>query len=418
MKKSNKIIRVGVIGIGRGMGFASAANAYIGMQLVALCDTQEKKLHSLGKRLKVSTYTDYEKFLEHDMDAVVVANYFHEHALFAIKALRAGKHVMSETSACLTLAQGVQLIREVEKSKKIYMFAENYPYMAYNQEMRRVFKAGRIGEFMYGEGEYVHPGSADFINKISCGLNHWRNWIPATYYCTHSLAPIMFITDTWPTKVNGFIVLRSKDDPVTVRTVLRHDTASMITLRMDNGAVVKLLQWGLRGESIWTRIHGSRGQMENLRHGDNRMLRIRREQYHEKRTSPAETIYLPDFPEHHEKAVEAEHGGGDFFMDYHFAQAIRRNEQPYFDVYRGVAMSSVGILAYRSALQNSNTVDVPDFRRESTLRKFTKDDWSPDPVQHKSGQPWPSILGDVKPSAKGIEYARKIWKKAGFEVNE
>ena len=49
---------------------------------------------------------------------------------------------------------------------------------------------------MYGEGEYIHPIDADNWNKMSCGMNHWRNWIPATYYCTHSLAPIMYITET------------------------------------------------------------------------------------------------------------------------------------------------------------------------------------------------------------------------------
>ena len=52
-------------------------------------------------------------------------------------ALTAGKHVMSETAACHTLGEGVALARAVEKSGKIYMFAENYPYMVYNQEMRR-----------------------------------------------------------------------------------------------------------------------------------------------------------------------------------------------------------------------------------------------------------------------------------------
>ena len=61
------------------------------------------------------------------MDAVVLANYFHQHAPFAIKALKADKHVMSETAACHTLGEGVALARAVEKSGKIYMFAENYP---------------------------------------------------------------------------------------------------------------------------------------------------------------------------------------------------------------------------------------------------------------------------------------------------
>jgi len=57
------------------------------MKLVALCDRWEEKLQEAGKRYGVATYSEYDKFLEHDMDAVVLANYFHEHATFAIKAL-------------------------------------------------------------------------------------------------------------------------------------------------------------------------------------------------------------------------------------------------------------------------------------------------------------------------------------------
>ncbi len=411
MKKS---IRVGVVGVGRGQGFARGAGPHLGMELVALCDTREERLEQLGKELKVATYTDYDKFLEHDLDAVILANYFHQHAPFAIKALQASKHVMSETSACLTLAEGVALIREVEKSGKIYMFAENCPYMRFNQEMRRVYESGRIGQFMYGEGEYVHPADADFWNRISPGVDHWRNWIPATYYCTHSLAPIMFITDTRPVKVNGFVMPYAKDDPVPERSVRRNDAASMIALRMDSGAIVKLLQVHLRGEGLWVRIHGSRGQMENLRCGDRNMVRLRREQYHEKRTEPVDQIYLPDFPEHHAEALKAGHGGGDFFMNLHFAEAIRKDEQPFLDVYRGVTMSIVGILAYRSALRDSNTLEVPDLRQESEREKYAADDWSPDPAKRHPDQPWPSILGDIKPAEKGLAYARKIWRSIGY----
>src|SRR5437763_769912 len=118
-------IRVGVIGVGRGQSFAAAATEAVGMKLVALCDTWEERLNEVGKRYGVATYTDYDKFLEHDMDAVVLANFFHQHAPFAIKALQAGKHVMSETAANATLAEGVALCRAVEKSDRIYMLAEN-----------------------------------------------------------------------------------------------------------------------------------------------------------------------------------------------------------------------------------------------------------------------------------------------------
>lgn len=408
------LIRVGVVGVGRGQGFARAAGEQVGMQLVALCDRGKGRLEPLAKQLDVAAYTDFDKFLEHEMDAVILANYFHEHAPFAIKALNAGKHVLSETTACFTLAEGVALVEAVERSGKIYMLAENYPYMLFNQEMRKIFQTGKIGQFMYGEGEYVHPGDADFYNRISPGINHWRNWIPATYYCTHSLAPLMFITDTMPVKVNGFVIPHANDDPVFVRTVRRNDAASVIIVRMDNGAVVKLLQVYLRGEGIWVRIHGSRGQMENLRHGNTSMIRIRREQYHEEKTEPVERIYLPTFPEEHAEAAKSGHGGGDYFMNYHFAEAIRRNEHPYLDVYRGVAMSAVGILAYRSALNDSITFEVPNFRDKATRAKYANDHWSPNPLTRKEGDPWPSILGDIKPTQMGLEYARKIWRSIGY----
>ena len=58
----NKIIKVGVIGVGRGMSFAKATGK-VGMKLVAICDQWVEKLNEAGKTLGVKTYTDYDKFL-------------------------------------------------------------------------------------------------------------------------------------------------------------------------------------------------------------------------------------------------------------------------------------------------------------------------------------------------------------------
>ena len=71
---AKKLIRVGVIGVGRGQSFAKGASELVGMKLVALCDTWKDKLKQAGKSFDVATYTDYDKFLEHDMDAVVLAH--------------------------------------------------------------------------------------------------------------------------------------------------------------------------------------------------------------------------------------------------------------------------------------------------------------------------------------------------------
>jgi len=75
--------------------------------------------------------------------------------------------------------------------------------------------------------------------------------------------------------------------------------------------------------------------------------------------------------------MKAGHGGGDFFTNHYFAEAIRSGRQPYLDVYRGVAMSVVGILAWKSVLDRNSSYDVPDFSHESSRRKWEHDTWCP-----------------------------------------
>lgn len=412
-KKETKNIRLGVVGIGRGKAFANGAK-FVGMELVALCDKWEEKLLVAGKQYNVATYTDYDKFLEHDIDAVALANYFHEHGAFAIKALEAGKHVISETTACRTPAEGVALARAVEKSGKVYLFAENYPYFAYNQEMRRLYKAGEIGEMQYGEGEYIHPMNSETLNRLSPGMNHWRNWLPSTYYCSHALAPVMYITDTHPVSVNALSIPRFESDSEKLH-VKRNDSASVILCRMNNESVARLAGVSLRGHGNWYRIHGTRGLMENLRTGNRGSLRVVHEPWDLKEGEERERIYTPDFPEHAEEAREAGHGGGDFFTIYHFAEAIRNNRQPYFNVYRGLEMAMVSIQSWRSALQDGAPFEIPDFRKESVRKKYENDNWSPWPEDRVPGQPPPSIKGFITPSEDAIAYARKIWEEMGYK---
>lgn len=412
---AQKPIRVGVVGVGRGQSFAEGANELVGMQLVALCDLWKERLEQVGRRYGVATYTDYDRFLEHDMEAVVLANYFHQHAPFAIKALEAGKHVMSETASNTTLAEGVALCRAVERTGRIYMLAENYPYTAFNQEMRRVYQSGEIGEVTYAEGEYNHPMSPRDRLSISPGMKHWRAWIPSTYYCTHALAPLVYITETRPVKVNALSIACRKIDEMTVRVA---DPGSVILCRMDNGAVFRIFGLLLPGHSNWYRVHGTRGAMELTRGGGyfgSGQIRIWHEPWDLRPGEEAERIYTPDWPEHGDLAAQAGHGGGDFWTNFHFANAIRSGQQPFFDVYRGVTLSSVGILAWKSALEDGRPFEVPDFSSEASRQAYENDHWSPWPEHAGPGQPPPSILGTLTPSPEAIAFARQVWKEIGYE---
>lgn len=410
----NKKIRVGIIGVGRGQSFARGATDTVGMELVAVCDVWQERLAEMGRQYGVATYTDYDKFLEHDMDAVILANYFHQHAPFAIKALRAGKHVMSETAANKTLAEGVALCRAVEETGKIYMFAENYPFTAFNQEMARLYRTGEIGRVTYAEGEYNHPMAPDAVLRISPGRNHWRNWLPSTYYCTHALAPLMCITDTMPVSINALSIAAPE---LTAKLARHNDPGSVILCRMDNGAVFRIFGLTLPGHSNWYRVHGTHGAMEITRgpgyYGPGQ-VRVWHDEWDCPADVPVERTYVPDWPEHGDLARKAGHGGGDFWTSFHFGNAIRSGEQPYLNVYRGVAMSSVGILAWKSALAEGRPFAVPDFHDEAARKIVENDHWSPWPEDAGPGQPPSSIVGEIEPAPGALEYTRKIWAEIGY----
>ena len=414
--RRRKTIRVGVVGVGRGQNFMQGAGPLVGMELVAVCDTWKTKLKEVRKRYDVATYTDYSRFLEHDMDAVILANYFHQHGPFAIQALKAGKHVMSECTCNATLAEGVALCRAVEDSGLIYMLAENYPYTAFNMEMRRLYRAGEIGEVTYAEGEYNHPMSPKDRMAISPGKNHWRSWFPSTYYCTHALAPLVYITDARPVRVNGLSIACREIDEETVRVA---DPGSVILCRMDNGSVFRIFGPMLPGHSNWYRLHGTHGAMEITRgpgYFGPGQVRVWHEHWDVKSGQPRERTYVPDWPVHADLARQAGHGGGDFWTNFEFANAIRTGRQPFLDVYRGVAMSSVGILAWKSALADGTPFEVPDFRKKSSRTPYEDDTFSPFPSHTKQGyeQAPPSILGTPKPSRKGVAAARRVWRETGY----
>ncbi|MCL1869416.1 MAG: Gfo/Idh/MocA family oxidoreductase, partial [Promicromonosporaceae bacterium] len=153
MGKGEKI-KVGVFGLGRGQAFLHPHEA-VGIEIAAVCDARRDKvdLRLQGLPKGVRGYTEFEDLIASDVDAVILCNYFDEHAPFAIRALRAGKHVMSECASNATVAEGVALCREVERAGKVYMLAENYPFTRATMELRRIYRAGELGRGLYGDGE-------------------------------------------------------------------------------------------------------------------------------------------------------------------------------------------------------------------------------------------------------------------------
>ncbi len=374
-------IKIGIFGLGRGGGFNDNIIGNNG-KIVAMCDRDKNKYNDAceGLEEKPAYYSDFDEFINHDMDAVFLANCFNEHTEFAIKALNKGLHVLSECMSNVTMAEGVALVRAAEKSKGFYMLAENYPFMIFNQEMRRVYRSGKLGKALFCEGEYNHPfnlDDKDAHKSLRPYPEHWRNYLPRSYYITHSLAPLMYITGSLPKRVTAFPVFAPFNEFETVGTCVGDRAAIITTLNNDDSVfrVTGCAAFGAHENSY--RVCGTKGQIENLRgQGENVSLRFNNWEIPEGEEEAR--VYNPEWPTDIKELIEkAGHGGGDFFVIKEFFDCIRENRRPEFDEYFATTCASVAILSHRSILENGTPYDIPDFRKEEDRVKYEKDTLSP-----------------------------------------
>ena len=310
------------------------------------------------------------------------------------------------------------LCRAVEKSGKIYMLAENYPYTAFNQEMRRLYRAGEIGEVTYAEGEYNHPMAPRRPAGASRrGMNHWRNWLPSTYYCTHALAPLMYITDTHAGE--GQRPVHRLPRGRRAAPCARSDPGSVILCRMDNGAVFRIFGLLLPGHSNWYRLHGTRGAMEITRgpgYFGPGQVRVWHEEWDRQPGEPAERTYVPDWPEHGDLARAGRPRRRRLLDQLPLRQRHphRRAALPGRLPRRGHVVASASWPG-RARWRTAGPFDVPDFRRRGQPRAPTRTTTGrPGPKDAGPGQPPPSILGTPEPTEEGIAAAREVWRERGY----
>lgn len=381
---NKKTIKIGIFGGYRGGNYYKnlmANNA----EIVAVCDKNkeytQKAKDALGA--EVAIYSDFDHFIQHEgLEAVVLSNYFHEHAPYAIRALEMGIHVLSECTANGTMAEGVALVRAAEKSNAIYMLAENYPYMLFNQEMRRLYRSGALGNLIYAEGEYNHPlapeDNLDYYISLCPSSMHWRYALPRTYYITHSLAPLMYITGAVPKRVTALSALDAvAEEPENFQRGVP-ERASIILTQNDDGSIFRVTGCSAFGhhESSY-RICGKKGQAENLRDNSGSVL-LSYNGWDTPESCPASRIYKPELTDKDKALIEkAGHGGGDFFVAREFLDCVREGRTPDFDVYFATTMASVAILAHRSTLEGGKPYDIPDLRKEEDRLLYENDTLSP-----------------------------------------
>ena len=391
---AKKEIKLGVFGLGRGGAYLESFLA-CGFKIVAVCDKNESRIEEAKRFIGdgVVGYTDFDEFLKHDIDAVFLANYFTEHADYAIRCLEKDIHVLSECTSNVTMADGVRLVRAAEASRAFYMLAENCPYMLINLEMKRVYDSGTLGRCVFAEGEYNHPEDPADLESVTYhrpSVNHWRNYLARSYYLTHSLGPLMYFTGAVPKKVNAFAAYMPEvyqNDSLT--GIFVGDAAALITTLNDDDSIFRVTgHSSFGGHEVSYRICGLNGQIENLR-GQGEQILLRYNPWNLPEGAEKSKIYTPVRNDKDEDLIiKTGHGGSDFIVARTFFESIRDNKKPDFDVYFATTMASVAILAHRSILSGGATYDVPDFHNEADRRLWENDTLTPFPGSN--GEP-PSL---------------------------
>lgn len=368
-------LRIGILGK-RGASHAAGFRAHRHAEIAALCDadpaTLEREANALGIE---GRFLDFEAMLDH-VDAVFVATPMHLHAEQTLTALAAGKHVLSEVTACVSLDECWALVNEVRSSGLTYMMAENYLFFEENLIVREMARKGLFGKPYFGEGEYVHDVKPyhHFLDGRPTWRTRWQVGERGNTYPTHSLGP----------PVSWFEAAGEDAKPVSVvcwgsgvhtDPEHPHDDTSETLVRLSGGALVRLrldMMSNRPPEEAFYGFQGTHGVFESGRGrrgggqvwvGENPPAGPVRDEHRAWRPigefaelvpAPVRTLQA--------EAKGAGHGGGDFMVAYAFVQAALGEAANPVDVVRAVEWTAVGLCSTVSMDNGGTPVAVPNFR--------------------------------------------------------
>lgn len=392
-------LRLAVVGGRRGRAFAGALDALSDqLHLTAVCDLSEQVLSAWAEaHPEVRTHQRFEDLLADDeVDAVFLATPLTLHAQQAIAALRAGKHVLSEVIANVTVDEAWQLVEAVEQSGRTYMLAENYCFMRPNLLVRNLAASGALGRLTYLEGAYLHD--CRHLMHTPDGELTWRaqlrTEVSSIYYPTHSLGPLAQWlraangADDRLATVTGFATAPAvvpeyfarefgPGHPGAAADAWRQGDSGTAVITTTSGAVLTI-----RVDAVSPRPHnmthyaaqGTKGAYQSGRYdGEDPLLWIagrspeRGERgQHPERDWDRLWDWAPEFEDqrwrdHLTTAERTGHGGSDFFVLKEFADAVHQNRPPEIDVYDAVTWSSIVALTARSIELGNRPVDIPMF---------------------------------------------------------
>jgi predicted dehydrogenase len=153
------MIKGAIIGLGKmGISHAAIVGAHPDVEMVAVCDTSSLVLDAFKKFSTVRIYNNYKELIEKEtLDFVLVATPTRFHYPIAKFALEKGLHVFCEKPFSLITAEGEELTDIAQNKFLVNQVGYHNHFIGTFREMRRLLKAGVLGELVHFVGEAYGP---------------------------------------------------------------------------------------------------------------------------------------------------------------------------------------------------------------------------------------------------------------------
>jgi UDP-N-acetylglucosamine 3-dehydrogenase len=151
--------KLGVAVIGAGFWGRNHARVFTELEeteLLAVCDINAERAKAIAKQFGVKAYTSTAKMLKiKDLDAVSVCTWSTSLAKEALKALKAGKHVLVEKPMAANSKQAETLIKTAEKEGLYLSVGFLMRFIPGLQHIRKAVESQEIGEIVCATAKRV-----------------------------------------------------------------------------------------------------------------------------------------------------------------------------------------------------------------------------------------------------------------------
>lgn len=351
---------MGFVGLYRGRKVADEMIGEDNVVLRAICDKNPQKLKDVKKYYEndrgiknLLAFDNFDDLLASDVDAIFIATDADNHVPLAIKAMEAGKHVISEIPAVNSVEEAKALKACVKAHPKLkYSVAENCIYWAFIEAWKKMYEEGKFGEIVFAEGEYLHSTNEGKFEPMSD--DNWRKFFPATKYITHELGPFLYIMD------DKCVSVSCMTPDVRYNPYRKGYENSASIFKTQKGAVIKIFTGfgAYVGFDHNFSLYGTKGMIET----DRTKPLLEAHSFARFSDIPGSIDTKIEIPVTLKFPGEKDggHGGADRKMMRAFIKCIIDDTKPPIDVDMGIRMSLPGVFAHESAKNGGINIQISD----------------------------------------------------------